>query len=331
MWKRLWEVLKKPFLLPPLPTFLISTLGFGYALVMVILQSEPLWMKLLGYVGFTYASILSVTGLPYFVAAFGSVKRRVGDLSWMVKLRQTELAERLRDARFRIKVSLYRGLFINFWYITVKLASGIYYRSLWFVALACYYILLAAMRFLLLRRERKNPTVETELQSYRACGIMLLVMNEVLTFIVIFMVYQNQGFRYPGLLIYFMAIYAFYSAIAAVVSLIRFKKRGHPLLSAAKTVNFVAALMSILSLTTAMLTRFGEGEPARFRMALTGYVGIAVCMIVICLAVFMIWNANKQLKALRSANASVKRQEQDCAPAAQETDAQSPASTLTRS
>lgn len=108
---------------------------------------------------------------------------------------------------------------------------------------------------------------------YRMCGITLLIMNQALAGIVIFMVHQNRGFDYPGLLIYAMATYSFYSVITAVVNLVKFRKHGSPLLSAAKVINLVAAMVSVLSPETAMLARFGGDDDPLFRKVMTGATG----------------------------------------------------------
>ncbi len=55
-------------------------------------------------------------------------------------------------------------------------------------------------------------------------------------------------------------------------------------------------MVSILSLTTAMLTRFGENDDPAFHRIMTGAAGAGVCTIVIGMAVFMIYRANKELK-----------------------------------
>ena len=183
--------------------------------------------------------------------------------------------------------------------------SGIYYRSVWFAALAIYYILLAAMRFMLIRRKKRytgTSEIEIEFHRYRACGITLLIMNEALAGIVIFMVYQNRGFDYPGLLIYAMAMYSFYAVISAVVNLVKFRKHGSPVLSASKTITLVAAMVSMLSLETAMLSRFGSNDTPQFRAIMTGATGGGVCTIVICMAIYMIVKANKNLKKLKINN-----------------------------
>lgn len=199
--------------------------------------------------------------------------------------------------RFRAGVSLYQGFFINLVYIVMKLVSGILYRSTWFIALAVYYILLAVMRFLLVRRLNVQDE-GAELRRYRLCGVMLLFMNQALAGIVIFMVHQNQGFDYPGLLIYAMALYAFYAVILAIINVVKTRRHNSPILSAAKAINLVAAMVSILSLETAMLAQFGGNDDPMFRKAMTAATGGGVCTIVIGMASYMIWRANKNLKKL---------------------------------
>ena len=127
-------------------------------------------------------------------------------------------------------------------------------------------------------------------------------MNQALAGIVVFIVYQNRGYDYPGVLIYAMAAYTFYITIIAVINLVKFRRHGSPILSAAKAINFVAAMVSMLSLTTAMLAQFGGNEEPYFRPIMTGTVGGGVCVIVLGMAVFMIARSTKQLKKLKFSN-----------------------------
>lgn len=79
----------------------------------------------------------------------------------------------------------------------------------------------------------------------------------------------------------------FYTMITSAINLIRFRRLGSPILSAAKVLHFVAAMMSILGLQTAMIYRFSEnGENYRRMMnAITG--GFVYC-IVILIAIYML-------------------------------------------
>ena len=115
------------------------------------------------------------------------------------------------------------------------------------------------MRFVLLSSlNRKKGGQKNGFHRYRLCGIMLLFMNQAMAGIVIYIVYKNKGFSYPGLLIYVMATYAFYCIIIAVVNVVRFQKHSSPVLSVVKFFNLVAALFSMLSLETAMLPNLAE-------------------------------------------------------------------------
>ncbi len=296
--EKLKKILKKIFCLPPLRTVIVSLFGYGFVIAVAAFKIQNPILQYVSYTASAYALIVTVTGLVYIHTAIGGVRKFVSDHPLMKKFRSTVVGEKyMTDVRFRAGVSLYQGFFINILYIVMKLVSGILYRSTWFIALAVYYILLAVMRFLLVRR-LNVPDEVSELRRYRLCGVMLLFMNQALAGIVIFMVHQNQGFDYPGLLIYAMAAYAFYAVILAIVNVVKTRRHNSPILSAAKAINLVAAMVSILSLETAMLAQFGGNDDPMFRKAMTGATGGGVCTIVIGMAIYMIWRANKNLKKL---------------------------------
>ena len=59
--------------------------------------------------------------------------------------------------------------------------------------------------------------------------------------------------------------------------------------------NLVAALVSILALTTAMIAQFGDDDP-EFRMIMVGAVGGAVCAVAMEEAIRMILQSSVKLK-----------------------------------
>lgn len=296
---RFRKLLKRIFFLPALPTVLIALFGYAFVLLAFRLNITQPVIRRLAYLCSAYALTLTVTGFPHFIACGNKLKRFLYQHPLMEKFRGTPFGARYcQDIRFRSDVSLYIGLFFNLVYVGIKLFSGIYFQSLWFIALAVYYFVLAMMKMLLLRpgkRAVEAAPLEQELRRYRACGIMLLLMNQALVVIVVLIVRQNKGFDYPGLLIYFMALYSFYYAISACVKAVKYRKHGSPVMSAAKAITLVAAMVSILSLTTAMLARF-DAAGVEYRQLMTSLVGSAVCLIVIGMAIYMIVRSTKQLK-----------------------------------
>ncbi len=60
-----------------------------------------------------------------------------------------------------------------------------------------------------------------------------------------------------------------------------------------------AALVSMLSLETAMLTQFGAADDPRFRRIMTTSTGTGVSILVVGIAFFMIVRSTRQMKQIR--------------------------------
>lgn len=298
---QLKQFLKKIFFLPPLATILIAVPSFALVIFTLVTEREGI-IAYLSYIMSAYALVITCTGISHVNRFVKSVRVGIGKHPLMEKMLNTSLGSRfLKDIRFRTEISLYMGFLINLLYIALKMASGIYYHSVWLISIAVYYILLAFMRFLLFHRGktgRAKYCLETELKRYRMCGVILLLMNQALAGIVVFMVYQNKSYDYPGFLIYAMAAYSFYCMIVASVNVIKFRRHGSPVLSAAKVISLVSAMVSILSLETAMVARFGDKDDFSFRQIMTGATGGGVCTLVLLIAVFMIVKSSLQLKKI---------------------------------
>lgn len=300
--ERFKKILKRILFLPPLATGLISVPAFA-AVIYVLVKNISGPLAYISYLASAYALVILGLGFPGIVR---SAHRWIENHPLMKMILGAPFGRRyVEDVKFRTEVSLGIGFIINLLYIVMKMVSGIYYRSTWFIALAVYYTLLAVMRFLLLYRKRwpeGKARQELELRRYRSCGIVLLFMNIALAGIVTFMVHQNRGYEYPGTLIYAMAAYSFYAVIIATINVVKFRRHGSPILSAAKAISLVAALVSILSLETAMLAQFGGEDDPRVRKAMTGATGGGVCVIVLGMALFMIVKASKQLEQIKTRN-----------------------------
>lgn len=289
--QRMTDILKKIFKLPPIPTILISVPSF---IMVIYVLANKMDNTVISYVAYTlsaYAMVITITGM---VEVIRLIRNGIENHPFIRKALSIPIFKKfLKEAEFRTETSLYQGFFINLLYVALKFCSGIYYRSIWFGSLAVYYLLLAVMRFALLHyvRSRRNDRV-SQWKRYRFCGIVLLFMNQALAVMVVIVVKQNKGFEYAGSLIYAMALYAFYAVITSVINVVKFRKYGSPVMSAAKVINLTAALVSMLSLETAMLAQFG-GDEVMFRQIMTSATGTGVCVIVLGMAVFMIAKSTK--------------------------------------
>jgi hypothetical protein len=208
------------------------------------------------------------------------------------------------DTRLRVNVSLYGSLAWNVLYGILQLWLGFYHRTFWFYSLGAYYICLAVMRFFLVRHTTKyapGERMQSELKKYRACGIVFLVMNLALTLIIFFMVYWNRTFEHHMITAIAMAAYTFTALTTAIINVIKYRKYNSPVFSASKAISLAAALVSMLTLESTMLTTFGDGTmTATAQKWMLGATGGAISVLIVATAIYMIVVGTKKLKQLKT-------------------------------
>lgn len=219
--------------------------------------------------------------------------------SVMRRINRTAFGGRyVNDLAFRGSVSIYQGMTVNFLYALFRIVVGIRYTSMWFISMAVYYLVLAVLRLsLILNYRHKSKTVE--LRCYRWTAWLLFLLNLPMGGMILMMVLTNSGYSYPGYVIYLSSMYTFYTMVTSVINLVKFRRLRSPILSAAKVLNFIAALMSILGLQTAMIAQFStEGE--NYRRMMNAITGGAVWLSVILTAVYMLYLSSKQRDEVKS-------------------------------
>ena len=198
----------------------------------------------------------------------------------------------VNDLVFRGSVGICQGMTMNFLYVLFRIVVGIRYASVWSVSMAVYYLVLGILRLSLILSYRRR--VETdELRCYRRTARLLFLLNIPMGGMILLMLLTNAGYPYPGYVIYLSAMYTFYTMIVSVINLARFRRLGSPILSAAKVLNFIAALMSVLGLQTAMIAQFST-ESDDFRRLMNALTGGAVWIAVILTAVCTLNRSKKK-------------------------------------
>lgn len=213
-------------------------------------------------------------------------------------LRQRALNSRignlLQNPELRRAFSLYSGLGISLFYALFKLVGGMVYRSAWLSAVAIYYMVLAVMRSLLLRQEKRGGAEEQKL--FPVTGALMLLLGITMTGMAVQMVRDGRGYSYPGFMIYASAAYTFYSVITAIIQLIRRRKESGAAHRAARMLSCAVALMALYGLQTALIDQFGAAEGVLFRRAMNILTGIPVCGGTMAFGIYMLWCGRKQEK-----------------------------------
>lgn len=251
--------------------------------IFLIGQTENMLAYLI-YTMSAYCLTIWLAALPRGIRRMKSV---IANSKEMQKLTTNKIIDRyLNDIAFRGSVSIYQGMAVNFFYVVFRIITGICYASVWFISMAVYYLVLGWLRFyLIVCYRRRNPAIEH--RCYRKTAWLLFLLNIPMGGMIVLMVRTNSGFSYPGYVIYLSALYSFYTMAMSVVNLVKFRKLGSPILSAAKVLNFVSAMMSILGLQTAMISRFSENSED-YRRMMNAITGGFVYGIVIVTAIYML-------------------------------------------
>lgn len=249
---------------------------------------------------------------------YRSIRRKLDNSKAVNYVMNHDVTKRFRgDTYYRSKMVLYQGTFTNMLFAAFKGVVGIMYRSIWFGTIAFYYIALTGIRFMLLKymkkADRAGETSETEkklieYRGFRMCGWLLIVINVALSGMTVLMVIQGYSYSYPGYIIFVSAGYAFYSLTMSIINMVKYRKYNNPLLTGAKTVSFAGALVSMLTMQTAMLSQFGEGDEM-FSKLMNSLTGGGIYVIILTFAVLIIVSAHKNLKQINNSETIEKQME----------------------
>lgn len=291
-----WKKLANKILYPPVWLMIVLTVfsAVGVPLALIKLGSESPVSYVVYVVAFYTLSVVCIFLWRVLPKRYRAIKQRIS---------AHPLGNRyLTDEVFRADVSLYASLVINLLYVGINVLSYVLYRSMWFIVLAVYYSILAVMRFLLSRYAGKKRTVKdltAQLKSVRLCSFILLTLNFCLSGAVLMILYQNKGFEYSGILIYVMAAYTFYITVHAVWDLIKYRSHPSPVMTMSKVVALSAALVSMLSLETAMFSQFGQDMAAGDKRLMIALTGAGVSIVVVVMSVLMIIKTTGEIKKSR--------------------------------
>lgn len=289
-WKRLGKALLFPH--PAAALALIPTAG-GLLIYSMTALEETNIVRIASYV------------LAFYTLMIWCVRMRsLGSFYRTLRRENKYLRRWLSDPRLRVNVTLTGNVLWNGAYALLQLGMAIWHRSAWFYSLAAYYLSLAVMRFFLVRhtaRHMPGEKMRQELNRYRACGWIFLVVNLALSCMMLYMIRENRVMQHHEITTIAMAAYTFTSLTVAIVNVIRYRKYNSPVFSASKAISLAAAGVSMLTLENTMLTTFGEGNmtPRTLRLFL-GISGGAISAFIIVMAVYMIVQSNRKMKCLES-------------------------------
>ena len=287
-----WKKIGKSLLYPhPAALILLTPISIAFLVFSLVYFDTTNMLAIVSYLLAFYVLLVFCFKIPNIIAFFKKFKN------------ENKYAKRyFSDVQVRINISLYGSLIWNIAFAIFQLWLGFKDNSLWFYSMFAYYVLLAVMRFFLLKHTRAYKPAEQaeiELKKYTFCGWMLLAMNLALSVIIFFIVYLNKTFEYHMIVTIALAAYTFFTFTFAIVNIVRYRKYNSAVYSAAKLISLISACVSMLTLETTMLTVFGEANSANFSRIMLSLTGSAVSLFSIAMSIIVIVVGHKKLKKLR--------------------------------
>lgn len=161
---------------------------------------------------------------------------------------------------------------------------GIAHASVWHGAICVYYILLVLLRGMIIISARKTRGTGRS-KAYRRAAVWLLILNVSLVLPLALMVTQQKPVKLTLIPAIAMAAYTTYKVTMASINLKKRKRSSDCLVRLLRTINFIDALVSILTLqnTLIMVNAGGEGM-----ITLTSLTSGAVWIVILVLSVLAI-------------------------------------------
>ena len=302
--RSLWGKILNPPTWEKVLTIILTVIFSSLSLVMVFIGFEQSAIAILAYILFGLAGLSLAYSVYIIIPLFPKMKS--GIISWMEKRDFTYLL--LRNFGFRTIIFAIGSFIMSLLFSAFNAYMGIANRSIWYGALAGFYIALAFLRGGVLTyhknrlsaKDKKKNEQLLKARVYRNSGIITLILNVALSVAIGQMIFSSAHFIYIGWTIFGYAAYAFYKITMSIISFIRAQRQDDLTVRAIRNINLVDALVSILALQTALLTMFSEGgiNISLFN-TLTGTV---VSALSIAIGIYMIIFANKKIKELQKEN-----------------------------
>lgn len=176
----------------------------------------------------------------------------------------------------------------------------------WNIGIAVYYLLLAAIRAHVLLSERKFRRSESETEREAARSKLFLV-HSVLLFLldlaliapISLMVMQKKAVSYSQIPAIATAAYTTYKIAISTRNFVKDRKARHLSVKTLRTLNFVDALVSLLSLQYVLVMTFGEGVTDKM-LTLCATTSFAVWVLLLVVSALSLWRAIAERRKLLS-------------------------------
>lgn len=283
--KKMWNKLKEPKIIWLVLFYVFFAILVAGTIILVVMQDKQ---TIFHYVLYCFAAIC----LTYFVYTIVHFSPRMKQFIIKTLKRFKITNTLLENYGYRTLMFSIFSFILNISYVIFLGILGVLSKSVWYISITVYYLILSMMKGNIFYSKRKHNTERKQAMAYRYCGIMFIFLTFALSGIVVLIYTSNMYFEYAGLLIYAAAAFVFYKLILSIYNIFKARKQDDLYIQSIRNVNLVSATVSVLVLQVAMFQAF---SPEYNTSVANGLTGGFVSAIILSLGIFMIVKANKKL------------------------------------
>ena len=212
----------------------------------------------------------------------------------------TGIADILDENRYVIdRAATYLDLLFSSVYAIILTVAGIDTDSPWMYSAAGFYLIVGIECFILSRgRLGGGTSIREEAKRCFIAGIVMLLLTVAIITMVIIAIVGHNDASYPGVLIYFAALFTFIFFITAIVNVIRYRGFSEPVYCTVRRYRMNKAIYSMFVLQLAMFSSFGNDKS--FETAMNIAIGIPVCIAVTLITLYQLYFSYRLVKETRS-------------------------------
>lgn len=202
---------------------------------------------------------------------------------------------------------LYKTLLTSFFSLIITFAFAVYNGYLGFKfddafakGIAIYYVLLIWVKLATLIVEKKVGKKDDEskekirTKNYKISSIFLFIIDFCLIAPIMLMVFKPNEVKFGLVPAIIMAAYSVYKIVVAIINYKRSKKSQNPTVILLRDINFIEAIVSILTLQhTLIMVNGGMNESMRTLSLITS---IAFIGLIIVFSILSFWRNRKLFK-----------------------------------
>lgn len=182
------------------------------------------------------------------------------------------------DYHFRTVYTARISAFITFGFTVFNGAIGVLYRSVWNISICIYYVLLAVVRRIIVRSQRKtadkNQDKEIIKKTYAVTHIILILIDAALVVPISLMVIGSRNYTFGMIPAIAMAAYTTYRMTMSIIHYLKSKRNENHFIRVIRTINLQDTLVSVLTLQNALIIANGDDMASMMRLTMWTSTGI---------------------------------------------------------